>query len=326
MLNQISPNSSECVSFIFNSNTIPVLYFLMSPIALLLNGVAAWVSLRIESTSTFVVYLKNLIAADVIITLIMPITAAGELQQASKFLFVLSCYVKPIFYSTQYACICLLGLISQDRFFRIMAPQSNLFLNKVIFSKLASVAVWVLLYGSTALPNIILSNRSAGSMTQISSCVGLKGPAGIKYHKATVIYLNVLFWGVTVVITVSYVCITNKVIQSFRNSGSNNNQGKQRIRLRVFLVVIVFFVSFGPYHIFRIPYTSLQVSQSAKSACLHLGARFIKEFCLWFASTNICMNPLLYIFLCREFKEKFSSMVENVSLSIQGTSEGKAIN
>ncbi|XP_071352411.1 P2Y purinoceptor 13-like [Trachinotus anak] len=301
-------------------NIVPILYFLMFPIALSLNSVAAWVSLHLKSTSTFVVYLKNLVAADVVMTLIIPIKAASDLTGASETLFVLSCnYFSAIFYSTQYTCITLLGLISLDRFFKIMIPQSKLFGQNLTFSKLVSGSVWVIMFGGTALPNI-LSNRLVANMTTVSTCMKFKGPVGLEVHRMIVIYLNGLFWLVSVVIAVCYICIANKVIQSFRNSGSNNNQGKRKIKLRVFLIVIVFFVLFTPYHIVRIPYTFQQVRSSVEGGCNYSKSKFGKEFSLWLVSTNICMDPLLYVFLCREFKEKLVSMMKNISTSFKATS------
>lgn len=295
---------------------VPILYFLMFPVSLLLNGVAAWVSLYLKSTSTFMVYLKNIIAADIIMTLIMPIDAASEMMEHSKSVLVLSCYVTPIFYSTQYTCITLLGLISLDRFCKIMMPGRLSLLQNLTFSKVLSCTAWVTLFGFTALPNIILSNKPIVKLTEVSTCMNLKDEHGLEFHENITIYLNVYFWLMSMVITVCYICITNKVIQSYRNSGSKNNQGKQKIKLRVFLVVIVFFLSFGPYHLIRIPYTFLQVNISDESNCTYIVSRFMKEISLWFATTNICMNPLLYIFLCREFKDKLMSMMEKLVVSV----------
>ncbi|XP_074496708.1 P2Y purinoceptor 13-like [Sebastes fasciatus] len=322
-VNQTSHNDSKCDGFNYHSNLVPALYLLMFPVALLLNSVAAWVSLHLKSTSTFVVYLKNLVAADIIMTLIIPIKAARDLPGTPKTVYILSCYLSSIFYSTQYTCITLLAFISLDRFFKIMMPQSKFFGQNLTFSKLASGSVWVILLGGSALPNIILSNKSVANITVISSCMKLKGQAGIEVHKKIVIYLNVFFWLVSVVIAVCYICITNKVIQSFRNSGSSNNQGKQKIKLRVFLVLIVFFVSFGPYHIYRIPYTFQQVKSSV-TGNPDKSIRFVKELTLWLASTNICMDPLLYVFLCREFKDKLMSMMKKLSISFQVALAGKA--
>lgn len=322
--NQTSTNDLKINRFIYNPDIISALYFVMFPVALLLNGVAAWVSLHLRSTSTFMVYLKNLIAADIVMALIIPIKAAGLLSNHSKALLILSCFVSPIFYSTQYTCITLLGLISLDRFFKIMMPRSALLTHNLTFSKVLSGSVWVILFSFSALPNIILSNNPIVNMTEISSCMDLKGPVGLEYHEKTVIYFNVYFWLISVVIAVCYICITNKVIQSFRNSGSNNSQGNQKVKLRVFLVVFVFFLSFGPYHIIRIPYTFQQVNSSSDSVSSYIIGKFAKELSLVFATANICMNPLLYIFLCREFKEKLMFMIKNGSMSSRVASVGKA--
>uniref|UniRef100_A0A3Q2PQB2 Purinergic receptor P2Y13 n=1 Tax=Fundulus heteroclitus TaxID=8078 RepID=A0A3Q2PQB2_FUNHE len=312
---------ANCARFYYNPYIVPTLFFLMFPIALLLNVVAAWVSVHLKSTSTFVVYLKNLVAADIIMTLMIPIKAAGDLPGTWEHLSGVTCrFFAVIFYNAQYTCIALLGLISLDRFFKIMMPHSRLFGQSLTMSKLISATVWVVLFGGTGLPNILLTNKSVANASLITTCMVLKGPAGVKFHGQTSLLLNIFFWLVSVVIVVCYFCIANRVIQSYRNSGSNNSQGKQKIKLRVFLVIIVFFISFGPYHIIRIPYTSEQVTYSdAQCSNTYEHLRFAKELSHWLATTNICMDPLLYVFLCREFKEKLMSMIKNVCLSYKST-------
>uniref|UniRef100_A0A8C2WLU2 Purinergic receptor P2Y13 n=1 Tax=Cyclopterus lumpus TaxID=8103 RepID=A0A8C2WLU2_CYCLU len=319
--NNTEPFSSECASYnlVTVDVTVSCLYFFIFPIALLLNGVSAWVSLHLKSTSTFIVYLKNLVASDLLMTLTLLPMAASMLPGATLELRAFACrYSTVIFYCcfTQYTCIALLGFISLDRFFKIIMPHNQLFSQNLTFSKLMSGSVWVILLGCSALPNIILSNQVA-KITQIKTCRELKGPVGLIIHEKVVIYLNVFFWFVSVVIVVCYICIANKVIQSFRKSGSSNNQGKQKIKLRVFLVLIVFFGSFGPYHIFGLLNTSQQVKSSSCTSCTVSSIRLAKDLSHWFACTNICMDPLLYVFLCREFKEKLMSMMKKVVVSLQ---------
>lgn len=299
-----------CHGFIYSPDIITALYFLMFPFALFLNGLAAWISLKLKSTSTFMVYLKNLIGADIVLTLIMPLMAADGISGISTVVKLIVCYISPVFYSTQYTCIGLLGLISLARFFKIMMPRSRLLNESLTISRILAGLVWVALFCSSALPNIVLTNK-ATDFGDVTNCMVLKGPEGLEFHHTSVIFLNAFFWSVSVVMTICYACITNKVIQSFRNSGSSNNQGKKKIKLRVFLVVLVFFVFFGPYHIVRIPYTSLQVS-SSETSCLYLMLKFFKDFTLWFATANICANPLLYVFLCREFREEFVLILKQV--------------
>ncbi|KAF7219371.1 P2Y purinoceptor 13-like [Nothobranchius furzeri] len=309
-----SRNQSGCSIVPYDAYIVPSLFFLMFPIALLLNIVAAWVSLHLKSTSTFVVYLKNLVAADIVMTLMIPIKAGGSLPGTWQYLSGAVCrFFSVIFYNAQYTCIALLGLISLDRFFKIMMPRSRFFGQSLTISKAISGTVWVILFGVAGLPNMLLSNKPGVNMTDISSCMVLKGPEGIAFHENTSLALNVFFWLVSVVIVVCYICIANKVIQSYRRSGSSNSHGKKKIKLRVFLVIIVFFVSFVPYHMIRIPYTFQQVSYSyTECSQAYENIRFAKELSHWLATTNVCMDPLLYVFLCREFKEKLMSMMKNI--------------
>lgn len=50
----------------------PVLYSVLLMVGLLLNGVAMWVFFRIPSRSHFIIYLKNIVVADVIMTFTFP--------------------------------------------------------------------------------------------------------------------------------------------------------------------------------------------------------------------------------------------------------------
>ena len=126
------------------------------------------------------------------------------------------------------------------------------------------------------------------------------------------IVMNVLFWVVSVLVAACYICIAKKVIQSFRNSGSTNSQGQKKTKLRVFLILVLFFVCFGPYHIVRIPYTLVQTQ--GEKGCLRIQAMFAKALTQWLSTTNVCLDPLLYFFLCREFREKLITMMNNMGI------------
>uniref|UniRef100_A0A3B3DFT2 Purinergic receptor P2Y13 n=1 Tax=Oryzias melastigma TaxID=30732 RepID=A0A3B3DFT2_ORYME len=292
---------------------VAYLFFFSFPFAFLLNAIAAWVSFHLPLSSTFIVYLKTLVGADLLMTLTIPSIAASMLPGAALEVRSFSCrYAGVIFFTSMYTSITLMGLISLDRFFKIVRPLGKGFGQNITTSIVLSSLVWVVLFGG--LPNIILTNRTVPT-TQISGCMILKSPAGIRFHEKTTLFLNVFFWIVSVTIAVCYICIVNKVIQSYRNSGSNNSQGKQKVKLRVFLVIIVFFVSFGPYHIVRIPYTFQQVSSSSTTTCsqIDIQIKLAKELTHWLSTTNICMDPLLYVFLCREFKEQLMALMKKVN-------------
>lgn len=301
--------SSNCTSFSLVTANVAVsyLYFFLFPIALLLNGTAAWVSLHVRSTSTFIVYLKNLVAADLLVTLTLPLMAAAKLPGAAVELKAFDCrYSSVIFYGCLYTSIALMGLISLDRFFRIVTPGGKMLGQNVVFSLVMSTLVWVGLFGMTVIPTIILTDQDP---VNNDFCKSLKRPAGLILHKYVVLSMEILFWLVSILIVFCYICITLKVLQSFRNSGSNNSHGKKTTKLRVFLILLVFFVCFVPLHLMRVPFT-LNEYFGSNEGCTPTWLVIVQTFVLWVSTTNTCLDPLLYIYLCREYRDKLVDMMK----------------
>lgn len=117
------PSTCASLDTVTTKLAVVYLYFFLFPFALLLNGLAAWVSLHLRSTSTFIVYLKNLVAADLLLTLTLPPRAASMLPKAATWLGLkaFNCrFSSVIFYTCLYTSISLMGLISLDRFFKIV--------------------------------------------------------------------------------------------------------------------------------------------------------------------------------------------------------------
>ena len=271
---------------------------------------AVWISLHIRSTSTFMVYLGNLLLSDMIVTLLIPFEVFQDLNTVSAEFHMFSCrFLKPMKYTCMYVGISVLGLISVDRFFKIVQPRGQTLCQNLLFGRWVSVMVWVFLMASTMLPTVVFTNHHPNTSSASGSCMAYKGEAGIRVHEAVTIFLNLYFWLVCVLVMVCYMCIAQTVIQSFRKSGSSNSQAKQKTKLRVFLVLVVFLVSFGPYHLVRVPYT-FQQTKGNDSCSTHL-SRYAKELGLLFATGNVCLDPIVYFFLCREYNEKLAAMIRD---------------
>uniref|UniRef100_A0A3Q1JZH3 G-protein coupled receptors family 1 profile domain-containing protein n=1 Tax=Anabas testudineus TaxID=64144 RepID=A0A3Q1JZH3_ANATE len=300
---------------------VPYLFFFSFPVALLFNGVAAWVSLHLHSTSTFIVYLKNLVAADLLMTLTLPSVAASMLPEAEDVLRAFVCrFSGVIFYCCLYTSIALMGLISLDRFFKIVRPCGKVIGQNVVFSIVMCASVWVVMFGVTAIPTIALTNQYPVNVTG-DYCMSMKSSAGLTVHNFVVLFMEILFWFVTILIVFCYICITLKVLQSFRNSGSNNSHGKKRTKLRVFLILFVFSVCFVPLHIMRIPFTLYQVLNT--DVCTPMWVFVVHNLALWLSTTNSCLDPLLYIFLCREYREKMVDMMKAGGICVENEDVSK---
>ncbi|XP_033971276.1 P2Y purinoceptor 14-like [Trematomus bernacchii] len=390
--NNTAAFSSGCASInpVTADMAVSYLYLFMFPIALLLNGVAAWVSLHLRSTSTFIVYLKNLVAADLLMTLTLPSSAGVTLNTFVVLSMESLFWLVSIVIVFCYICITLKVLQSFRNsgsnnshgktktklrvflillvFFVCFVPLHVLRVPvtmdeeiddcvKMWVTIIHKLFLWVSATNSCLDPllyiclcreyreKLVELMKARGNLSLLLNGVAAWVSLHLKSTSNFVVYLknlvaadiimtlitpikaardlqdNAFFWIVSVVLAVCYISIANKVIQSFRNSGSSNNQGQKKIKLRVFLVVVVFFVSFGPYHIVRIPYTFQQVNYSSFTVCNILSSKFTKEISLWLASTNICVVPILYVFLCREFKEKLVSMITNVSISFKASAD-----
>ncbi|XP_008288219.1 P2Y purinoceptor 13-like [Stegastes partitus] len=312
MSSNASTLSTECAasSLVITNEVVSSLYFLLFPAAFLLNGVAVWVSFHLRSTSTFIVYLKNLVAADLLMTLTLPPIAVSLLPGATITLRALACrYTEVIFYSCLYTSIALMGLISLDRFFKIVRPFGKVLGQNVVFSIVMSSLVWVVMFGGTAIPTMVLTDQDPHSDNLTADfCMSLKSPAGISLHKYVVVFMEILFWFVSVLIGFCYICITAKVLKSFRNSGSNNTEGQKKTKLRVFLILLVFCVCFVPLHLVRISVSHIKIFDNA--GCSQTWVVAVSKVARWVSATNACLDPLLYIYLCREYRDKLVGMMK----------------
>lgn len=76
---------------------------------------------------------------------------------------------------------------------------------------------------------------------------------------------------------------------------------------QVFVVVGVFFVCFAPFHLARVPYTLTQTRGTSAHCWAQNQLYLAKEITLWLSASNICLDPLIYVFLCRDFRRKLTA-------------------
>ncbi|XP_041032211.1 P2Y purinoceptor 13-like [Carcharodon carcharias] len=280
----------------------PVLYTVLFIIGIILNLLAIRIFLQIPSNSTFTVLLKNVVIADLLMTLTFPfkILSASQLAPWQVRWFVCR-FSAVIFYFTMYISIILLGLISLDRFLKITRPFGKSCIRRVRFSKFVSVAVWAIMF-LLSLPNIILSNKEA-TPDSVRKCMGLKGPAGLKWHAILNYICQFIFWAVCLLMVMLYAIIAKKVYESFVRSKSTGSKAQRRTKAKVFIIVLVFFACFAPFHFVRVPYTLSQVGK-VKECWKQNMLYYIKEITLWLCSSNTCLDPFIYIFLSKAFRRK----------------------
>ncbi|XP_008843119.1 P2Y purinoceptor 13 [Nannospalax galili] len=283
----------------------PALYTVIFLTGILLNTLALRVFIHIPSNSTFIVYLKNTLVADLIMALMLPFKILSDSHLGPWQLRAFVCrFSSVIFYETMYVGIMMLGLIAFDRFLKIIRPFGKTLAKKPIFAKRISIFIWLLLF-LISLPNMILNKKEA-TPSSVKKCASLKGPLGLTWHRVVNYTCQFIFWTVFVLMLLFYVVITKKVYNSYKKFKSRESKSK-RLEGRVFIVMAVFFLCFAPFHFVKVPYTRSQTNSTTN--CRLENQLFIaKEITLFLATTNICMDPLIYILLCKKFTERLPCM------------------
>ncbi|KAI1893871.1 hypothetical protein AGOR_G00128120 [Albula goreensis] len=101
----------------------PALYSLLFAGGLLLNCLAVWIFFQIRSRSSFILYLRNIAVADLLMTLTFPLYVVAEAQLGPPTLQPVVCrYSSVLFYTSMYVSILFLGLLSLDRYLKIVRP------------------------------------------------------------------------------------------------------------------------------------------------------------------------------------------------------------
>ncbi|KAL6116024.1 uncharacterized protein ACO6RY_00727 [Pungitius sinensis] len=291
----------------------PVLYSCLFLVGLLLNAVAAWVFFRIPSKSHFIIYLKNIVVADVIMTFTFPFKVLSGSNLTSTGLRIFVCRVSSVlFYLTMYISIIFFGLISIDRCRKTLNPFRGTNAARLARRKLLSGAIWTLLL-VLCLPNVILTRKTPKS--SYFKCSDLKTEAGLYWHEIVNHVCQVIFWGNLVTVIICYTLITKALYRSYSRAKAHSSgraecrastrrpqQANRKMSANVFLVLAVFFVCFVPFHFARVPYTLSQTQRGLFDCRLKLFFFQLKESTLFLSSLNSLLDPLIYFFLCKSFR------------------------
>ncbi|NXU51199.1 P2Y13 protein, partial [Turnix velox] len=298
-----APSSAPCHRDTTVTHLVfPVLYTLVFLLGFVLNSLALWAFFHIPSTSTFIVYLKNILVSDFVMTLMLPLKILTDSGLGPWQLKAFVCrFSAVVLYDTMYISIVLLGLIAFDRFLKIVRPFGKFWVQNLTSAKILASLVWIFFF-ALSLPNMILSNKKATPQT-VKKCASLKNYFGLKWHEAVNYICQLVFWTVLILMFLFYIIITKKVYESYIKTQKKDNKNEKRIKGKVFIIFTVFFLCFAPFHFSRVPYTLSQTTTHVD--CRLQNQLFVaKESTLWLATTNVCMDPLIYLFLCKPFVEK----------------------
>ncbi|XP_040205106.1 P2Y purinoceptor 12 [Rana temporaria] len=289
-----------------NQVLFPVLYSFLFVAGTIMNGLAIVVFFQLPSKSNFIIFLKNSVISDSLMIMTFPFKILGDAGFGLWPLKGFACrYTSVVFYFTMYISIIFLGLITIDRYKKTSRPFDNSCTTNPRSAKILSAAIWIIMF-SLSLPNMILTNK-VKTQKNVRNCINLKSDFGRIWHETVSFICQIIFWVTFAVIVVCYLLITRKLVQSFKKTRRAPLKSRKRVNVKVFIIIGVFFVCFVPYHFARIPYTISQTRDvfmcSAQNTLF-----YVKESTLFLSSLNACLDPFIYFFLCRSFRNSLNTI------------------
>ncbi|NXY08872.1 GP171 protein, partial [Pteruthius melanotis] len=297
----MSSNISECHLY-EEMEPFTYFYYLIFLMGIIGSCFALWAfTQKDQKQKCMSIYLINLLTADFLLTLTLPVKIIVDLGIASWNLRIFHCQVTACFiYLNMYLSIIFLGFVSMDRCLQLMHSSKIYRIQEPGFAKTLSAVVWIMVLLITV-PNMAIPIKHIEETPGIG-CIDFKTKLGRDWHVFTNFICTAIFLNSSAVILISNFLI---VRQLYRHKYSESHSRVRRALTQTLLVTAGYLLCFLPYHAVRIPYVLSQASTVA--SCPLKRALFkAKESTLLFAVSNLCFDPILYYHLSKSFRLKFT--------------------
>lgn len=297
-------NSSSFCPVYRDLEAFPYFFYLVFLTGLIGSGFAIWVFTQKNSKFQYVsVYLINLLTADILLTLALPVKITVDLGVAPWKLKIFHCQVTAcLIYINMYLSIIFLAFVSLEHCLQLTHSSKFHLIQEPGFAKMISVVVWLMVL-LIMVPNMIIPIGNIQEKPEVG-CMEFKEEFGRNWHLLTNFICLAIFLNFSVIILVSNFLV---VRQLYRNKDSDNYPNVRKSLINILLVTVGYIICFVPYHLVRIPYTLSQAEVISDCATRILLFK-AKEATLLLAVANLCLDPILYYHLSQAFRMKVTQM------------------
>ncbi|KAG7242008.1 hypothetical protein INR49_024626, partial [Caranx melampygus] len=292
-----------------------IIYCLAFVLGVIGNGVVIWVTGFKMKKTVNTVWFLNLAVADFLFTAFLPLsvtyTALGFHWPFGNFMCKLNSGMTSL---NMFASIYILVVISMDRCVSVVWPVWAQNHRNVRKASYVSLGVWVLalilsapyvVFKDTTPPslneeyikcfnNFALSNDSTQSGTELEQ---------LRHQAMT---LTRFFLGFVVPFTIIVSSYT-VIIHRLRRNRTLSSQSSRPFKI-IAAVIITFFLCWTPFHIMGL----IELAHFTISPTFGLALTIGTPITISLAFVNSCLNPLLYVFMGQDFKDKVRKSILSV--------------
>lgn len=285
----MNPTIQNCEPF--QIQVLPSLYGTEFVIALVGNMFALYLLVTKERRNwhTGIVLSCNLAISDLLYILTLPLLIVYYALQKNWIFGKAACKIERFLFNCNlYASIFFIMAISVNRCVALKYPFFSQTYVRPKFAKITSVVIWILvgvisspvLHFASTCPDMHRINRTIC----VSNC---NQDETERSHYNYKMFLSVFGCLIPFLITFASYCVVIKVVWK---SVSITAQEKRKVALLVISVVVLYAISFLPYHVFRMTHFYLKISEQVNCA-LYRTYQITKGL----ATLNMCIHPLLYM-------------------------------
>ncbi|XP_060622759.2 G-protein coupled receptor 171 [Anolis sagrei] len=293
-------NSSDCNVY-SEMEPFTYFYYLIFLIGFIGSCFALWSFIKTkENRKCMSVYLINLLTADFLLTLALPVKIAVDLGVAPWRLKIFHCQVTAcLIYINMYLSIIFLGFVSMDRCLQLIHKCKIYRIQEPGFAKMISAVVWAMVL-FLMVPNMAIPIREIQEAPTVG-CIDFKTNVGRDWHVFTNFICSAIFLNISAMVLISN-CLTIRLL--YQNKCNRNYHNVKKALVNILLVTASYIICFVPYHIVRIPYTLSQSKAIVTDCSLRQSLYKAKESTLLFGVSNLCFDPILYFYLSKTFRLK----------------------
>lgn len=284
----MKPDIRDCEPF--QIHLLPSLYGTEFVIALVGNVLALYLLVTKERRNwhTGIVLSCNLAVSDLLYILTLPLLIVYYALQKHWIFGDAACKIERFLFNCNlYASIFFIMTISVNRCVALKYPFFSRTYVRPKQAKVTSVIVWILV-GVISAPVLRFASTCPDMHSNKTVCVSYCNQDNVeRSHYRYKMFLSVFGCLIPFLITFAAYCMVIKVVWK---SVSITALEKRKVALLVISVVVLYAISFLPYHVFLMNHFYLKIAQKVNCALFNT-----YQITKGLATLNMCIHPLLYM-------------------------------